>query len=443
VRFAAAAATALALCVVAAAPLRADWLAPDPSLREAQMQLRYAARDTAGRGHEVAPLDTLAAALLRLGRLDDARRLFERVRTIAPEDRTALAGLGKLALFADRPAAAESLLVAAGDVDQARRDLYFARLRLGDWKGAAELCESIEDDGRRPLLEHLAEAEPVRVTGDRTEVWFERIWPAPLVYVKLNGARVLMLVDTGSPGLLIDRQAATQNGVTLLEGQRSAPWDGARVVVRNATVRQLDIGDVRLEGLPAGVLSLHRLSLEVNPRATPIAGVIGLDVLRRFDVTFDYRRRRLGLAPLGSTPATLGTRVPYAVWGEADLTVWGSIQGGRPMAMVVATGLAGAGVGAPEVVFEELGLKSGGVSKAVQSMGTFLNGRPWSPVRVPSLTLGSVAFERLAGWSGAMEPIEMWRHGVRRDALLGPGVLLKRRVTFDWTRREIAFEDGD
>jgi len=296
---------------------------------------------------------------------------------------------------------------------------------------------------RRLQLAPLGSTPATLGTRVPYEVWFERIWPAPLVYVKLNGSRVLMLVDTGSPGLLIDRQAATRSGVSLLEGQRSAPWDGARVAVRNATVRRLEIGDVGLEGLPAGVLSLHKLSLEVNPRATPIAGVIGLDVLRRFDVTFDYRHRRLQLAPLGSTPATLGTRVPYEVWGEADLTVWGSIQGGRRMAMVVATGLPGAGVGAPDVVFEELGLKSGGVSKAVQGMGTFLNGRPWAPVRVPSLTLGSVAFERLSGWSGAMEPLEMWRHGVRRDALLGPGVLLKRRVTFDWTRREIVFEDGD
>jgi len=35
----------------------------------------------------------------------------------------------------------------------------------------------------------------------------------------------------------------------------------------------------------------------------------------------------------------------------------------------------------------------------------------------------------------------MWREGVRRDALLGPGILRGRRVTIDWTRRELVFED--
>jgi hypothetical protein len=37
----------------------------------------------------------------------------------------------------------------------------------------------------------------------------------------------------------------------------------------------------------------------------------------------------------------------------------------------------------------------------------------------------------------------MWRHGVRRDGLLGPGILLKRRVTIDWTRRDLVFESED
>jgi hypothetical protein len=41
-----------------------------------------------------------------------------------------------------------------------------------------------------------------------------------------------------------------------------------------------------------------------------------------------------------------------------------------------------------------------------------------------------------------MDATELWRHGVRRDAVLGPGILLKRRMTIDWTRRELVFEEG-
>jgi len=433
-----AAATLLALLAPLAA---ADWLAPDASYREAQLQLRYAARDTAEKGANRSTLDTLGSALLRLGRIGEARAVFERVLALEPRDATALAALGKLALWDDRLAGAESLLAAAGVVEHARADLYAARLRRGAWSAAATLAEEVGDEGRKPMLEHLAASEPVRVSGERAQLLFERPWPAPLVKVKLNGTTVVMLVDTGTPGLLVDRQAATLHGVTLLAGQRLQPWGGTRVAVRNASVRRLELGGIRLEGLPAGVLSLHKLSLDVNPQATPLAGVIGLDVLRHFDVTFDYRKRRLELAPLGWAAGAQGARVPFELWGEGEITTWGAIQGGRRMAMLLATGLPGAGVGAPDVVFEEHGLKPGGVSKLMRGLGEWLNGRAWAQVGVPSLTLGAVAFNRLPGWSGAMDASELWRHGVRRDAILGPGILAKRRMTIDWTRRELVFEE--
>jgi len=419
----------------------ADWLSPDATYREALMQLRYATRDTAGHADDPARLDSLGAALLRVGRVADARKQFERVMTLKPGDAGAAAGLGKLALWADRLAQAESLLTMAGDSPEALADLYSTKLRRADWAGAAQLCEAVGDEGRKALLEHQAGAEPMKVTGERASASFQRVWPAPLVRVKLNGTTVLMLVDTGTPGLLVDKQAATQQKVALLPGQRVAVWGGTRVAVRNATVNRLEIGDVRFEGVPAGVLSLHKFSLEVNPQSEEIAGVIGLDLLRRFDVTMDFDRRKLELAPLGTARAENATKVPFESWGEGEVTVWGSIQGGRRMAMMLSTGLPAAGVGAPAQVFEEVGLKPGGLSKAMHGAGAWFGGTAWAPVGVPSLSLGALAFGKLDGWSGAMDASELWRHGVRRDAIVGPGVMQKRRVTFDWTRRELLFEE--
>ena len=60
---------------------------------------------------------------------------------------------------------------------------------------------------------------------------------------------------------------------------------------------------------------------------------------------------------------------------------------------------------------------------------------------MPSLQIGNQVYDRVPGWAGAMEPVEMWRHGVRRDALLGPGILLRQRTTIDWKRRELVFEE--
>lgn len=421
----------------------ADWLAPDASLREAQMALRYAIRDTVGHGGDLALLDSLATAQLHLGHVADARKLFERVIAEKPGDPSASAGLGKLALWADQNARAESLLVAAGDVEQARADLYAARLRLGKWTDAAAMAEDMEDEGRKPLLEYLANNPPMESKGERAKVPFDKIWPAPLVKVRLNGATVLMMVDTSTPGLLVDKMAATQNKVKLIEGQRLTNWTGTRVAVRNAMVQKLEIAGVQFTNVPASVLSLAKLSLEVNLQSSPIAGVIGMELLRRYDVTFDYRKRAFELNPLGSAAKLQGIRVPFELWGEDELTVWGSINGGRRLAMTLATGMPGGGFGAPDVVFEEHGLKSGGVSKMVKGAGTWLQGRPWAQISVPALSIGNIAYDHVSGWAGAMEPLEMWRHGVRRDGLLGPGILLKQRVTIDWTRRDLVFEAED
>ena len=438
-RLVAGASLVAALCASRAA---ADWLAPDASLREAQMVLRYAQRDTAGHANDLALIDSLAAAHLRVGHVAEARKLFERVMAEKPGDPAASAAMGKFALWADQNARAESLLVAAGDVEQAHADLYAARLRLAKWTDAAALCEELQDAGRKPLLERLASDPPLAVTGERAKVTFDKIWPAPLVKVKLNGSMVLMMVDTGTPGLLIDKMAATQSKVQLVEGQRLAAWTGSHVAVRNAMVKKLEIGGVTFTDLPASVLSLAKLSLEVNLQSTPISGVIGMEVLRRFDVTFDYRKHTLELNPIGSAAKVQAPRVPFELWGEDELTVWGSINGGRRLAMTLATGMPGGGFGAPDVVFEEHGLKAGGVSKAIKGAGTWLQGRAWAQVNVPALSIGNIAYDKIPGWAGAMEPVEMWRHGVRRDGLLGPGILLKRRVTIDWTRRDLVFE-GD
>jgi len=419
----------------------ADWLGPDASYRDAQAQLRSATRDTVGHGDDVARLDTLATALLRLGRLADAHKLFTRVLANAPSDPAASAGLGKLALFADDLPRAESLLTRALDVDGARSDLYLTRLRRGAYASAATLAPEVNDEGRVPLLESLAETPPGAPTGTPGEAWFERIWPAPLVRVKLGGTQVWMLVDTGTPGLLLDPVALRQYGVRALPGQRLADWDGSRIAVRNAIAPRLEMAGVTWTNIPAGVVSLRRLSLQVNPQSMPVVGVIGLSLLRAHDVTFDFHERRLRLAPLGSTPKGAGMRVPFELWGEDGITVWGSLGGGRRMAMLLSTGLPEGGVGAPDVVFEELGLKPGGISKLVKGAGSWLQGRPWAQVGVPNVMLGPVAFDAQPGWSGAMDALELWRQGVRRDALLGPGILRGRRMTIDWTHHELVFED--
>ena len=427
------------------APARADWLQPDPSFRDAQLELRLAARDTVGQPLTVARLDTLAAAHLRLGHLEEAERLFARVQGLAPDDETAAAGLGKLALFRGEPARAESLLARlAGRLPGVTEDLLAARLRLGRWDEAAAVAEETGQSGRAALLRQLAgPAGAWQIQGpDRVEIPWIRCWPVPIVKARLNGHLVLFAIDTGVADLLLDPVAAQRCGVTLLPEQAPVSWNGTRVAARMALVQRLELGRLRIERVPAGATPLRRWSLAGNPDGEAVAGVIGINLLARFTPTLDYHKCALVLQPAGAPVAAgAGTRrVPFELWGERELTVYGSLNGGRRMALVLQTGVPGCGVGAPAEVFEEIGVRPGMIARAVKGAGATLGGRRLAGVQVPTVSVGPVVLEKVNGWSGALDSAELWRHGVRRDALLSSDFLRGQRVTIDWGKRELVFE---
>ncbi len=417
---------------------------PDASYREAQMLLRTAQRDTVGHGDDPLRLDSLGVAQMRLGLGDAAERTFRRVRSIKPDDGLALASLGKLALFRGRLAEAESLLIAARDTEGASDDLYALRLRQGEWKAASAMAEAQNDPGRIAQLEWLSEREAFALTGERGELPFERPWPVPLVKVKLNGSYVLMALDLGAPTLLLDPVAMRVYGAKPLTGERSVLWNGARVAVKNAGVAKLDLGGITLSDVPAGVLPLTKYSVSVNPQGVRIVGVIGVDVLRRLDVSLDFKRQRVELRRPGTAYApTNPQRVPFELWGEGEITAYGSVNGGRRMAFLVATGLPDAGFAGPTELFEELGIKPGPISRMVKGAGSFLQGRPWSQVSVGTVSLGTQVSDKLPAWSGAYSSSELWRHGLRRDGMLGPEWFKGRRLTLDWVKQDLVFESKD
>lgn len=435
---------ALLLCAPAASA-RAQDDAPG-GWREMQAQLRDAVRDTAGHGEDPGRLSALGRALLRLGRWNDAEKVLRRVLAARPDDRSALAGLGKMALYRHRVAEAESLLAAAGDAEGAVRDLYASRLRRGDWKGAAALAEAAGDAGHLPLLERLqsVDAFVLRPGPEAAELGFERAFPVPLVRVKLNGQQVLAAIDPGSPNVLVDRSALGARGIDRVPGERAVFWVGSHVAARNGIARRIELGGITIANVPVAITSLHRYSLDVNPMGRDIGLVIGLPLLERLGVTLDFPRQRLELRR-GGVPAADGyeQRVPWERWTANHLVVWGSIGGGRRLSLIVGTGLPGGGFGGPADVFDELGLRPGKMSNLMRGPGMLMQGRPWVQVGVPTLSVGSVVGERVNGWLGAMDPGEAWRQGTRLDGLLGPEWFRGRRVTFDWDRRELVIQGRD
>jgi len=441
-----------ALLLLVLAPLAmAEWLQPDASYRDAQFLLRQAVRDTMGHGDDPARLDSLGVALLALGRLTEARAAFTKVLAQNPKDPAALAAFGKLALFADRSSEAESLLaiVVASPLAEpgVTLDLYDARLRQGRYAAAAELAPEVGEEGRVPLLQYLAEHPPYRVASapDEARVPWTKGYPLPLLRVKLGGQSVLMALDTGTNDLIVDPTYARMADAKTIAARSLIFWDGDRIAVEHAIIPKLELGSVVLEDLPAGIVGLRQWSQQINPRAEPIAGVIGLGLLRRFTPTIDYQRQTLELRKTGLPyPAGVGAhRVPFEIWGEADLTVYGSLNGGRRMAIIFMSGMPACGIAAPVDVLAEVGVKAGKMSKVLHGAGSVLQGVPWAGVTVPTVTVGPLARTKVAGWAGALDNAELWRHGVRRDAILSQEFFKDQRVTIDWQKRELVVEGKD
>ena len=432
----------LAMFVTAADPV------PDPSYRDAQMQLRSVQRDTLGHGNDPARLDSLGVALVRLGRFDDATRIYQRALEQAPGDAAASAGLGKLALFAGRLVEAESLLAIALATDRDREwvtDLYSARVQRGAWDAAAPLAEELGDPGRAEMLRMMGGMDPLQIVSgspDESRIPWKRAYPVPLVRVKVNDKLVLMAIDTGTRDVILDPSTSRTSKVQTFPSRTLVSWLGSRTNAPNAIVQRLEIGGMKLADVPANVIELRKWSIEVNPNGEAVGGVIGFNVLRSFTTTIDYVGQALVLRKPGSsfTPSADAQRVPFEIWGECDLTVWGNLAGGRKMAMTVHSGVPGCGVAAPREVWQELGIKSGAVSRLMKGAGSWLGGSSWSRVTVSGVTVGPITTGKLDGWSGAMDSADLWRHGVRRDVLLSNDFFDKYRVTYDWTARSLVFE---
>lgn len=446
-RSAATPARLLPLLLLLAAAAWAETLQPDATYRDAQLQLRAAQRDTLGHGNDPARLDTLGVALVRLGRFEDAARMWRRALEQAPGDAAASAGLGKLALFAGRLEEAESLLAHAVATDRDREwitDLCAVRIQRGAYGEAATLADELGDAGRAEMLRMMDATPPLRITAgpDESRIPWNRAYPTPLVRVKVNGKLVLMAIDLGSRDVILDPTAARNGKVQTFPSRTTVAWLGNRTSAPNAIIQRLEIGGMKLEEVPANVIELRKWSLETNPNGESVGGVIGYNVLRSFTPTLDYEGQALILRRPGVafTPTSQAQRVPFEIWGDSDVMVWGSLAGGRRIAMMVHSGVPACGVAAPAEVWQELGIKAGTVSRIMKGAGSWLGGRSWTRVNVPGVTVGPISTGKLEAWSGAMDSADLWRYGVRRDALLANDFFRGYRVTYDWSGRSLVFD---
>ncbi len=255
----------------------------------------------------------------------------------------------------------------------------------------------------------------------------------------IGGRAASLLVDTGS-----DNGMLTAAGVARLRLRRDP---GRRVVlrgtggtgptVRSALYPDLAIGALRLPGgsLPVGVLP------GMPVVAPPIAGLLGADVLARYDVELDLPRHRIGFWAMAADPAGCAPSAGWAPPGWAPpfdsiplarlgdrMTLQARLDG-QPISVLLDTGArsrilstraaARLGVGP-----DRLGLDPGGVTAGIDLHESVYH---WHRFR--SLAIGAETVERPVL---TVAPLDE-----RVDLLLGADWFATRDVWIDWAANRL------
>lgn len=105
---------------------------------------------------------------------------------------------------------------------------------------------------------------------------------AYMTEARVNGRTLTMLIDTGASAVALPERDARSMGIFSQPSDFRIPVKTANGIVNgaSATVRDLELGDVRLKDIPALVLPDRALS-------TPLLGMSALNRLSRFHFSND------------------------------------------------------------------------------------------------------------------------------------------------------------
>jgi len=117
------------------------------------------------------------------------------------------------------------------------------------------------------------------------------------VRARLAGRPVRLIIDTGAGGSIMDSAAAARYQLKLRSRSSKAVGVGAGVLSMSSVARH----GLTLAGIDLSRTSLHTIDLShVNAglkkaEVRPVVGVIGADVLWRYEAVIDYGKMRLSV----------------------------------------------------------------------------------------------------------------------------------------------------
>lgn len=121
----------------------------------------------------------------------------------------------------------------------------------------------------------------------------------PMIEVTINGKRHTFWIDTGSSMSIVSSNVAAELGISpLTRDTLEVATATGRVPAQPAAIDRLQLGTIEIRNSPALIVSSDRMVVRLGdqagvPLVAEIEGVIGFDLISRFDLRIDYANARV------------------------------------------------------------------------------------------------------------------------------------------------------
>jgi predicted aspartyl protease len=144
---------------------------------------------------------------------------------------------------------------------------------------------------------------------------------------QIGGRKENFVVDTGTSPSILNERLAAKMGLAVTSGSIVAA--GRAVNVGQTVLPELELGPIRATDLAMTVLDLTQLEKHLGME---VAGLIGMDVLRRASFRLDYKKKELVFGKVEEEGIAVGCD------GASGLGLAEATLQGRPVRLIVDTG---------------------------------------------------------------------------------------------------------
>jgi len=193
----------------------------------------------------------------------------------------------------------------------------------------------------------------------------------PTLRARINGKEFEFWLDTGSSLSVLSSDVAAEAGVSILGQESMSVRTFAGIApVRPAALKRIAIGPIVITNTPVIVMDAGLMRVRADAHGVPVGGmpvdgIIGWDIIRRFDISLNYDKRTITLQR-PEVLGTLGTTLQNLTWVGKPLVEVRTAVGGT-MHFALDTGSQSSFVNAS--IVERIGVGTNNFSGRVFGLG--------------------------------------------------------------------------